>query len=326
MKKKTKIILSCVGAFLALLFVALMIYFFGASYPQFNKISQTEFEIPGLSTNFCPQGLTYSESHKVFMVSGYMSNGKSSRVYFINKGDKKANKFITFKLDGADYTGHSGGITTSGNYAWIAGDKKVVRFNLLDALNCPNGEAINLIDSFETNNGADYILTYNNKLIVGEFYREKKYPSPDSHKIKTSNNKTNPALSFIYTINEDNLCGVETTKPEAAISTIEKVQGMTFTKDGNIVLSTSYSLPDSKIYVYNNVLADNPTTTVNINNETIPVYMLDDNALVKTITAPCMSEEVVLVDNRVYVLFESACKKYKLFTRTRSTNVYSLDI
>lgn len=326
MKKKTKIAIVCVSAFLAILFIALMIYYFGASFPQFNKLSNKEFNIPGLDTHFCPQGLTYNNNHEVFMVSGYMSNGDPSRVYFVKNNEDYAYKFVTFTLNNEKFTGHVGGVATHQNYGWLASDKKVYRFSLTDALNAENGTAIEIIDSFETNNGADFILTDNNKLIVGEFYREKNYATEESHKIKTDNNKINPAISFIYTINQDNLGGVESVNPEAAISSIGLVQGMTFTKDGNIVLSTSYSLPASKLYVYNNVLNKPATKTFNINNTDIPLYMLDDNELVKTIVAPCMSEEVVLKDNRVYVLFESACKKYKLFTRTRLTNVYSLDI
>ena len=54
--------------------------------------------------------------------------------------------------------------------------------------------------------------------------------------------------------------------------------------------------------------------------------MLDANAEVSRLKAPCMTEEIELVDGRVYVLFENACKKYKAFTRTRLYNVYSLDI
>ena len=54
--------------------------------------------------------------------------------------------------------------------------------------------------------------------------------------------------------------------------------------------------------------------------------MLDDNTLRAKLVAPAMAEEVVLVEDRVYVLFESACQKYKLVNRTRTTDVLSLDI
>lgn len=323
MKTKTKVWLIVVGAVLAALFVALMVYYFGASFKAFDAVAQKEFSIPGLDTNFSPQGLTYDENHNTFLVCGYMSKGEPSRIYFVKKGENEANKYITLTINGEAYNGHSGGITTHGNSAWIVGDKHIYRFSLTDALALENGKALEIIDSRETGNGADFILTYNNRLIVGEFYREQNYPTPESHHITTESGAVNPALALMYLINPLNTCGISE-KPVAGISMPKFVQGMTFTKDGKIVLSTSYGLPSSKLLIYNNVLTSLPTKSAEIGDQTLPVYMLEEPE--KTLEGPCMSEEIVLVDNRVYVLFENACKKYKLFTRTRLTNVYSLDI
>lgn len=326
MKKKTKVALSVVASVVAVLFIALMIYYFGASFPAFDAIAKKEFGIPGLNTDFCPQGLAYDDTNDTFLVGGYMSKGGASRVYFVNYGTKELEKYVTFSEEGAAYTGHCGGVTISGDYGWIVGDKKVHRFSYLDAKNAENGGVVNIIDSFSPGNGADFVLVRDNKLIVGEFFRKNKYDTDESHHIKVSGGKTNYALSLAFEMSASGVCGLASLDPVYGISTTSLVQGMTFTKDDNIVLSTSYSIPASKILVYKNVLNDAATKSVKINETDIPVYVLDDETLVKSVEAPCMSEEIVLAHDKVFVLFESACKKYKMFTRTRLTDVYSLSL
>lgn len=330
MSKKKKITLISISAFLAILFVALMVYYFGASFGDFYAKAQQEFAIPGLDTHFSPQGLTYNQENEMFLVGGYMSKGGPSRVYFIKNGEDKASKYITLTSDGVDYAGHCGGITTYQDNAWIVGDKHIYRFSLTEALNAENESKVEILDQRETGNGADFVLTYTNSenktsLIVGEFYRKGNYDTSESHHINTADGKVNPALSLIYDLDETRLCGISET-PKAGISMPGLVQGMTFNKEGKIVLSTSYGLPASNIILYENVLEKTATHTTTIESGELPVYMLDANAEASRLKAPCMSEEIELVDGRVYVLFENACKKYKAFTRTRLYNVFSLDI
>lgn len=325
MKTKTKISLIAVCSVIAILFVAAMIYYFGASYPQFNAIAQQEFAIPGLETDFSPQGLTYNQTHEIFLVSGYMSKDGPSRIYLIKKGESQASKYITLTINNENYHGHCGGITTVGDDVLIVGDKQIYRFSLTAVLNAENGESLSIIDSRTTNNGADFILSYHNQIIVGEFHRQQNYPTPESHHLTTTTGTVNPALALVFDLSETSTCGISE-KPVAGISIPGFVQGMSFTKDGNIVLSSSYGLPDSKLLVYQNVLATAPTLTKEVDGQTLPIYLLSENEMEKTIIAPCMSEEIILVNERVFVLFESACSKYKMFTRTRLKHVYSLDL
>lgn len=324
---KTKRNLLIIGVVLALLVVILLVYYLGASYPAFYSIAEKEFNIPGLNTSFTPQGLTYSEKYNKFLLCGYMNNGSPSRIYIVDKESNETSGYFTLTIEGSSYNGHSGGIATDGDYAWISGEGTVYRFSLSSALSLENAQSLEIIDSFETGNGADFLVTYQNKLIVGEFFHKIFYKTPKEHHIETANKSINRALSFIYTINQDMPCGIEQAIPEAGISMPSKVQGMSFTKNGNIILSTSYALSDSKLFIYENVLNSQPTATATLSeNLTIPVYMLDSSTLLETLTAPCMSEELVLVEGRVYILFESNCSKYRIFTRTRLSHVYSIDI
>ena len=75
------------------------------------------------------------------------------------------------------------------------------------------------------------------------------------------------------------------------------------------------------------MLEEAPTTQTLIEGTTLPVYELCEKTKTRTIKAPAMTEELVLADDgKVYVLFESACKKWKMINRTRTRYVYALDI
>ena len=325
MSKRKKIFLISAICLTGFIFSAVMIYYFGATYKEFDLLAKKEFSIPGLETTFVPQGMTYLENDGDFLIAGYMSDGSASRIYVVDKESGEIEKFVTLKNGESDYTGHAGGITDYNDNIYLVGDKLLVRFSLSALKSCDNGASVNIIDSLETGNGCDFVLVDGGNLIVGEFYKKDKYDTPESHHIKTSKG-TNYALSYIYRLDDSKQYGLESTTPICALSMPNQVQGMTFNKDGKIILSTSYSISSSIIYKYENVFEDSKDGEVVINNQNVNLYILDEEDLITTLSAPSMSEEIELVDDRVYVLFESNCKKYRLVNRTRIKNVFSLEI
>jgi hypothetical protein len=60
-----------------------------------------------------------------------------------------------------------------------------------------------------------------------------------------------------------------------------------------------------------------------VNGASVPVYYLDSESLTDDITLPPMSEEIFVKDGRLYVLLESACKKYIFGNLIRGRHVYS---
>ena len=99
---------------------------------------------------------------------------------------------------------------------------------------------------------------------------------------------------------------------------------MSITED-KIILSTSYSLPNSHIYTYENIINGTSTKQSFLGlDEEVDTYILD--APTSTKTLPPMSEEITIKDDTLFVLFENACSKYKLFTRVNLTNVYSYNL
>ena len=100
--KKGRIALCIVGAAVLALGIFLIVWYCGATYPQFYALARQEFAIPGLSEGVCPQGLTAlpeNEEGYTFAMSGYMSEG-ASRVYLIDEENGQSGKFITLSKGG----------------------------------------------------------------------------------------------------------------------------------------------------------------------------------------------------------------------------------
>ena len=327
MTKKKKITLIVVGLVFLTLVAAVLIYYFGATHPYYNSIKKAEFQIPGLNEKFVPQGFDYDESSSNYFITGYMANENPGRIYFLHEDTPHEYKYVTITIDGEDHVGHMGGVAIGTNYVWVASDKLVYRLNKSDILNAENKAEIEVVDYFTPGNGADSITIYDNKLWVGEFYMKEKYETPVAHHLEVEDGETNRAIAYCYEIDETKEFGIDSLTPIAGLSLPNKAQGFDFTQDGKVIVSTSYSIPDSHILVYENALIDDNKVNVELDNETtIPVYKLSSSKLTMDIEAPSMSEEVVVKDERVYILFESACSKYKFVNRTRVDNVQSITL
>ena len=321
MKKKKLIIIPLIFALIA---SAVIFYYFGASYPVYNTTMNVEFAIPGLNDNFVPQGFCYDQTTDTYLISGYMADKTPSRIYRVRNGVSSEQDYITFK-DGENFhKGHVGGITVYGDNVWIASGGKVYRVNKTTLLNAGNGESVLTIDKFDPQNNSSFITAKNGYLLVGEFYKNGDYETDQSHYLEIDQNTTNKALAFCFEIDESCEFGISSTTPIMALSLPNQVQGIDFTIDGKVITSSSYSIPDSHISIYDNVFTNENMTQMTVHGNTLPVYVLSKNNLSKDISAPAMSEEIVVKDGRIYILYESACCKYRLVNRTRTTNVQSI--
>ena len=315
-----------------LIILAVSVYFFWPWHRKFFNNADEEFAIPGLDTEFCPQGMTEIDGYNKFLISGYMDDGSPSRFYLIDGETKEVEKYVILNINGSLYKGHAGGVASYGSQLWtFSKDENKgygFRFKLADLLNAENGGeiAINSYNYFDTWNGADFAFVRDKVLWVGEFYRDDNYLTDTEHHLVTRSGETNPAVIYGFDIDESRNTGVKSTTPTKAISVRGLCQGIALTSEGNFVLSTSYSIPNSNIYYYKDILNEEAHDTFKIGTTSMPLWYLDDQALISSREIPSMSEEIVIKDNRVYILFESACKKYKLFNRTRIKSVYSLPI
>ena len=332
MKKPLKITIIVVASVLVCIAAFLSVYFLWPWNKAFFNDASEEFSIPGLDSAFVPQGMSRLDGYDDYLISGYMNNGEPSRIYLVDGETKETIKYITLKCEEEDYIGHAGGIASSGGSIWISGDGYLYRFTLTEFMRKENGEYLHINAYTETLNGADFVIARDGLLWVGEFYRKGNYDTREEHHLKTRSGETNMAVAYCFTIDESRPLGLfakysnSTPIPTMALSLPNLAQGMAFDSEGRIILSTSYGLADSHILTYENVFAGENHTTIRYGLYDVPLWFLDGDSLESDYTVPSMSQNIFVMNNRVYILFESASKKYKLFNRVRLDSVYSLPI
>lgn len=274
-----------------------------ALYFDFFNHAESEFLIPGLTSSWVPQGFDYLENEQTYLMCGYMSDDTASRVYV--RQDSGDTHYVNLLYsDGTAYRKHAGGLCANGNYLYIAGDDGVDVFSLTDVL---EGRDAKKLGKIVTGHDMAYCYFYNGYLLAGNFYYPNDYETPAEHRITTPAGDSNTALMIVFKADENGQFGIDPT-PVAAFSTSEKVQGICFTSDNEIVLSTSYSVKSSHLYYHR--IDTSRSSTVTACGVEVPLYFLDSATLTDTVTLPPMSEELVYKDGRIYIMCESACNKY----------------
>lgn len=331
MKKTLKII----GIVLITLFVLAMLVVLGfkaydrIKYDSFYDHAEKEFYIPGLDEGFVPQGFDYIKEEKVFLACGYMSNDECSRVYIISDDGDEFYYTDLMKENADPYTGHTGGIAHYKGYAYITGADGIDVFDLNDILD----PSIKLtyqrgtIDTYGIDPAFCYI--YDGELITGSFYKAGDYDTPVAHHYKTSAGDENKAMMLSFTlVNSPTVKYCVDPTPVAAYSIPSYVQGVCVTDDGKLILSTSWGLTTSKLYVHDlsKVLgttnSDFAKKAFNLTQD-IPLYTVDSSTLVETIEAPPMSEEIVYLNGKIWIFNESACNKYIFGKLTTGNYLFS---
>ena len=219
------------------------------------------------------------------------------------------------KKDGSDFKGHAGGIAVYGKYVYIAGgdDRCLYVYSCDEILNSNDGGSVECKGRFSTKTSDnDYVdvscvTVFNNRIIIGEFYRDVNYPTLPSHKLTTKSGDHNQALAVAFELSEEAEFGIASV-PVAAYSMPDQVQGMYFT-DEKIYLSTSYGINFSHIYEYDTSRVAQSEITV-LGTE-VALYELDSSSLSYDYKIAPMSEEIEIVDGKLYVMCESASNKYK---------------
>lgn len=326
MSKAWKITFIIVACILIVFFAVAGVYYFWPWNRDFFKNAVKEFEIPGLDTTFVPQGMDKIDNYEKYIISGYMSDGSPSRYYIYDKANNEIEKYFTIKYGSGMYCGHAGGVASAGMTIWTVGDGECIRLSLNDVLGAEDGGVVDALDAFTTNNGADFVFDHKGMLWIGEFYREKSHTTSINHKIITPSGEEHYSMVYGYVIDESMPRGLLKNVPSKLLSIRDLCQGIEIDARGNIVLSCSYSLPDSNIYYYKDVLNRDEDQMYILGKYSIPMWILDSDDLISSTNAPSMTEDIFIENDRVYILFESNCKKYRLINRKRLSNVYSLPI
>ena len=317
-------ILKIAGKILAWLVAAVMVLLLVLSvgvtfvYPAFFGNADVVFRAPGLTTGFVPQGFHYLQDRDTYLFSGYMKDHSAARIY-IRDAEGKLRFVELTEENGAAYDEHAGGVTVNGDYVYLPGKMGVDVFSLSDIL---EGETAKRIGKIAGEYDTDCCTFYNGYLFVGDFYYPETYETPLVHRVTTPAGDENKAIIAVYRAGPGAEFGVDP-QPVAAISIREKVQGIGFTEDGEMVLSTSYGFASSGLWFYR--LDEERQGKLELMGQEVPLYYLDSANLTHSVEMPPMSEEVVCKDGKVYVLFESACSKYIYGNLIRGDKVYAYE-
>lgn len=326
--KKVVNILAIIIIFILLLYFGVLGYF-RLPVKDYYKASEKTFIIPDLNDNFVPQGFCYDEQTDEFLISGYNSKNAPSPIFSVNKStNEKIKKVNLYKDESMPWTGHGGGIAINGDFLYLMDDTGLMIYSYDDFKNAENDGKIVSLGRFSTelDDGeflrVDFVSVIGNKLYIGEFHYAGKYDTPESHRTATADGE-NKAYIFQYALNDDSEWGFNKV-PNMAFSVTDKVQGMTI-DNGKIYLSCSYGLAFSNIFVHD-LKSIEFSKNIKFGENSLPLYILDSQNLIGTIKAPPMSEEIVILDNQLYTMCESACNKYFFGKLTGARWCYKTDL
>jgi len=311
LKKAGKIcmIILCVILALILLVIGGLNIAKFAIYRDYYAAKSTLCRNPGLGDGFVCQGIAAADADERILVSGYMKDKQASRVYVTTL--QSESYYVTLHCDGEPYTGHAGGIAVSGDMAYIANGSKIYTFPLRDVLTAENGGSVNIGQGVPVNNKASFLYTDDEYLYVGSFMDEST-EKVDGHIFETGEG-THSAICSVYPVDD-------LSAPVRIYSIRDKVQGICFTPDGKIVLSTSYGLASSGYYIYDRDAAVDSGLTL----DGAPVYYLDKTE--REISGPAMAEGLDYFRGKIITLTESASDKYIYGKFFFADDIVSLDL
>ncbi len=305
MKKALTIALKvviCIVAGVLLLAILAVLCLNMAKFAIYNDYYGMKTDIcknPGLGDDFICQGVAVSDKTGWILVSGYMKDGTASRIYMtMPEGDTY---YVLLSKDGKDFTGHVGGVAVSEDTVYIANGGRIHTVAMDAFLSAKKGDAIDVGEGVEVNNSASFVYTDDNYLYVGEFHNGAKY-NIEGHENESAEGM-HYAICTKYELDD-------LTTPIKIYSIRNQVQGICFTPDGKVVMSTSYGVADTVYYMYDEAEATDSGKQM----DGAPVYYLDK--LVLEVKGPAMGEDLDYYDGRVITLTESASNKYifgKLF-------------
>ena len=334
--KKKNLLVKIIGGTISVIVALLLLIFVGeklifASF--FFGGAKRAMKTPGVWTSYVQQGFDLLDDDR-FLISAYNKDTEGAGLFIT---DGKDTELVELQeADGSIYLSHAGGVTHYKQWVYVATDNHVDiegemycehdncntnldMFMLADVLD-GDGKATK-VDTIVIPNRLAYASVYGDTLYVGAFHREgSKYITPESHHITTPAGDKNTALMMVYSMDENTGKPVHGT-PEYCYSTISNVQGMCITGDGDIVLSTSWALNPSHLYHYDVTKAEQGKVTVE--GVEMPLYYLDSACLIEDVKVPFMSEELVWLEDRVYILSESASMKYLYGKLMSGNHIYS---
>lgn len=317
LKKLGKLILKIIGwilaGILALVLLLIIVKNVGKLfvYHEFYSIDKKEAKIPGLNAGFVPQGITLNTETDTFIMAGYTTKNRPSRLYTKSHKGHKSSYFEMYS-EGKPFYGHTGGIQYYKGKLYLANESDGVYIfdaSLTDKNKNSSGK-VEIGSKVNVNNHSSFAFSDSNSVYIGEFGNGKEYPCTNTI---TYNGITNDSIITKY-------ADGDLSKPVAVYSIPDLVQGFCITENGTIVLSTSWGVNPSEFLIYE---ADEVIETGSA-YQGLPLYFLGEPG--RKLKAPQMSEDLDLVEGRPFTYSESASNKYFFGKILFYNSIYSMNI
>lgn len=286
----------------------------------YRNAEATELVVPALAEYFVPQGIDYWDEMGWFIISGYFKPTDFSAASYLVAVDAATGKYVgEYKLldvGGGEHTRHDGGVAITEMDLYISNGYKLFRIPLEDIKQAGNCNTLTIAEEISVPVSASFCNYSNGVVWVGEFYEKSAYPLKGEHVNKNNDGDTYNAWAVGYKLDPSAASGLEST-PSYVISIPEKIQGMTVTANGTVVLSQSYGRRNkSAVYTVAGLLDSQPSEQVAVDGVSVPLWFADEAAgLDKTVAIP-MAEGCCAVGNDVYILFESGAYYYRAYSAT----------
>lgn len=292
-------------------------YSISEKYKKFRLNSEEFATIPGLKEHIIPQGLTYSAIYNKFFIVGYHSGKASSVIFIIDYSSKKLDKTILLEHhDSSPFNTHIGGLTTDDETIWLSDNYKIYSLSLSSLLSAKDMSEIKVSKPIDSLAKGDYLTYKDNSLWIGEYDYKIKYKTHSNHHYKD-----NKSLIAVFNLEEEHQ---DFLHPNYLISVPDRIQGLAFDDEKNIILSRSFwSFQSSDLSLYQNVLKEK-SDNIKIDGNDYPIWYLDDSKLIKNMSIPPMSEGIVYLDNDIYIIFESASSYYRLYTHDKIDSIIKI--
>jgi hypothetical protein len=304
-------------------------------YEQYLEISEKFALIPGLEGILVPQGLAYIEEKDWFAISYYQKDNYSVLSFVDGTTGEMVKSLIVCNEDGMYYTGHAGGLAVSYSNLWISSGSYIRKIPLQQIYDTDDGEKIKIVNKFNTGTNASFATFNDGVLWVGEFFHDNNYLTDGDRYVRINIFEVNHSwvVGFKLDKESDTLVSADIIDektpviPDYILSIPDIVQGIAFLGNDEVALSQSYGRAnDSTIQVYGNILLNAEHRKTDVNGTAVPTWILNSKNVAYKLTTFPMSENIVPKDGLLYILYESAAKKYLPTTKYGTDYIWKTNL
>lgn len=289
-----------------------------SQYEKFAAVSEQGFTIPGLSQDMIPQGIDYVAEKDWFIISNYFRDKNASVLTVVDAITGEMVKAVRLaNIDGQKHISHVGGVAAGLENLWISSDSTLFRVSLASIEKAEHMNTVRIEEEIAIPTKGSYANVSNGILWVGEFdHTADGYDTATEHHMQARDGMRHQSICVGYVLQEDETAFTRAEDgiaiPDYVLSTTNRIQGLAQSSDGSFLLSQSYGRGnDSTLYAYGPVLQEPAHGSMEIGQTTVPLWFLDGVSQTGELQTAPMTEGVCVVDDNLYVLFESGASYYR---------------